>query len=395
MDPCSSNPNGKKKSSSARRVTEKKEKQHQLQLEFNAQQRWQRTHGGITSQSYRPRSGAGSAILGQVENEGEETGCRMSECWSPTSDVLGTTDSFRGTKAADRNFGVSLLGARPLGNIEKVLEYRTILNGKSVELRRVTASVEGPVEHLQVVNAPTGAPGVLPALIMRQSQSRQEAGNETGEKKSKRSNGKTPKGGGRRKLAIEQGTSVIPSGGPKPWLDYEGPPGQHAAVWNGNGKEKRQQKHKSRAYDQEPQEQDRDGARQYPDSYRLKHGKDKESSHSRQIQRLAMNGSQPCLMVATPGASASADIHLHYPQTRNESTIVSMDPNIETNTAKFIPIGGGITSTMDDFASNLFDQPFYGTDDTANAQNLLHSTRTSPQKTVSSSVGRQQSLPRS
>ena len=395
MDPCSSNPNGKK--SSARRTTERKEKQKQLQLEINAQQRWQQTHGGITSQSYKYKSGASSAISGQIENDGEDTGCRMSECCSPTSDILGKSSTFRGTKVQDRNFGVSLLGARPLGNIEKVIEYRTILNGQSVELRRVTASVEGPVEHLQVVNAPTGAPGInLPALIMRKSQFDQQAQSETGEKRTRRSNGKPLKVGGRRKSTTEHVASAIPSGVSKPWLDYEGPPGQHATVWNGHTKikEKQSQKHKLRTSDQGFQELDYDGAKQFPDSYRLKHVKEDQSSQSRQIQRLAMNGSQPCLMVATPGASASADIHLHYPQKHLDSTIVSMDPNIETNTAKLIPIGGGISSNIDEFSLNPFDHTFYRTDETANAQTLLHSARASPQKTVSSSASRKQSLPR-
>ena len=37
----------------------------------------------------------------------------------------------------------------PLGGIEKVLEYRPGSDGR-VELRRVTASAEGPIEHVQV-----------------------------------------------------------------------------------------------------------------------------------------------------------------------------------------------------------------------------------------------------
>ena len=136
MDPCSS---GNRKSS-AKRTIERKEKQQQIQLEFNAHQRWQQTHGGIVSQSQKTTRAAGvfSAVFGK--DEGENTGCRMSECCSPTSDILGITDHFRGTNTADKNLGLSLLGARPLGNIEKVLEYRTILNGKSVELRRSSSN---------------------------------------------------------------------------------------------------------------------------------------------------------------------------------------------------------------------------------------------------------------
>ena len=376
MDTCGS---GSKTKSSARRTLERKEKQQQLQLEFQAQQRWQQTHGGTISrkQSIKNRT-SGSSVFSSVfgNDEGVNTGCHVSECCSPTSDILGLNTSDK---------GLSLLGARPLGNIEKVLEYRTILNGKSVELRRVTASIEGPVEHLQVVNAPTGAPAAqLPALIMHQSQSNQQARGESGEKKSKRANGKGSKNGSRKKQAGEHGSAgFAPPGAQKPWLDYEGPPSQHAAVWNGSSvvKERKSQKQKTRGYSQEMQDQDPHLARRM--------------SHSRQIQRLAMNGSQPCLMVATPGVSASADIHLHYPQTRTaESTIVSMDPNNETNTAKFIPIG---SSNQDEFSRNVFDRSsFYRTDDnTANAQSLLHSTRNSPQKNIPSMSGRQQSLPRS
>ena len=388
MDSCSSN------KSSARRNNERKEKQEKLELEIKAQQRWQQTHGGIVSQTQRSKNGTFSALFGNDDDE--NTVChRLSECCSPTSDILGLTDPFRGTKANEKNLGLSLLGARPLGNIEKVLEYRTILNGKSVELRRVTASVEGPVEHLQVVNAPTGAQVALPALIMHQSQSAIQTKSDQGEKKSRRTNGKPSKTGSRRKSG-EQGPSAIPHGASEPWLDYEGPPGQHAAVWNGNAarKDKKHQKQKARFHGQEPQGQDPSSARKYVESYQSKHGKDEETSHRRQIQRLALNGSQPCLMVATPGASASADIHLHYPQSRTENTLVTMDPNIETNTAKFIPIGRGMSSNMDEFSPHIFDRSFYHSEDTANAQNLLHSTRTSPQKNMSSSYGRQQSLPR-
>ena len=133
---------------------------------------------------------------------------------------------------------------------------------------------------------------------------------------------------------------------------------------------------------------------QYQDKHRSRHSKKEDTSYSRQIRRLAMNGSQPCLMVATPGVSASADIHLHHPRDRDESRNIPMDPNFETNTAKYIPIGGGVTSSMDGFLSRPFEQPFYHTGDTANAQTTLHSKRGSPQKAVSSATVRQQSLPR-
>lgn len=58
--------------------------------------------------------------------------CRVSDCWSPTSDMD--------------------MGSRPLGGLEKVIEYRPVPNGHGIELRRVTASADGPVEHIQVVN---------------------------------------------------------------------------------------------------------------------------------------------------------------------------------------------------------------------------------------------------
>ena len=125
MDPCSSN-----KKSSAKRINDRKEKHQQLQLEINAQQRWKQTHGGVIPQTQRSRAGAFSSVFGNEEDEGEYTGCRVSECCSPTSDILGITDPFR--RSPEKNLGLSLLGARPLGNIEKVLEYRTILNGESV-----------------------------------------------------------------------------------------------------------------------------------------------------------------------------------------------------------------------------------------------------------------------
>ena len=40
--------------------------------------------------------------------------------------------------------------SRPLGGLEKVIEYRPVQNGHGIELRRITASKEGPVEHIQV-----------------------------------------------------------------------------------------------------------------------------------------------------------------------------------------------------------------------------------------------------
>ena len=60
--------------------------------------------------------------------------CRVSDCWSPTSDG-----------------DPCMVSSRPLGGIEKVIEYRPVPNGHGIELRRVTASADGPVEHIQVI----------------------------------------------------------------------------------------------------------------------------------------------------------------------------------------------------------------------------------------------------
>lgn len=61
--------------------------------------------------------------------------CRVSDCWSPTSDLENQPR----------------VSSRPLGGLEKVIEYRPVPNGHGIELRRVTASADGPVEHRQVV----------------------------------------------------------------------------------------------------------------------------------------------------------------------------------------------------------------------------------------------------
>lgn len=123
--------------------------------------------------------------------------CHVSECWTNPVEQAP-------------------FGARPLGTgIEKVLEYRTVRNGRSVELRRVTPSAQGPVEHIQVVQAK-------------------------------------------------------PEDSDLPWLDYEGHPAQVAATWSHS----------------EP---------------RARNG---------HYRKLAMNGSQPCLI-------NTSDEQTQYPERRS------------------------------------------------------------------------------
>ena len=76
----------------------------------------------------RPRSRA--SVQFEMDRPCSPSTCRVSDCWSPTSDLDPC--------------------GRPLGGLEKVIEYRTVPNGQSIELRRLTASSEGPVEHIQV-----------------------------------------------------------------------------------------------------------------------------------------------------------------------------------------------------------------------------------------------------
>ena len=86
----------------------------------------------------RPRSQ--SSVLQFDNRPCSPSTCRVSDCWSPTSDGLdpALTGSSRVTPS------------RPLGGLEKVIEYRPVQNGHGIELRRLTASKDGPVEHIQV-----------------------------------------------------------------------------------------------------------------------------------------------------------------------------------------------------------------------------------------------------
>ena len=51
-----------------------------------------------------------------------------------------------------------------MGGIEKVIEYRPVTNG-SLELRRITPSADGPVEHIDVVEPNVLMVSSLPTYI--------------------------------------------------------------------------------------------------------------------------------------------------------------------------------------------------------------------------------------
>ena len=146
----------------------------------------------------------------------------------------------------------------------KVIEYRTVPNsGGSVELRRVTPSVDGPVEHIDVVE-PVHMP--LDASGSRTSSrtSPRKWRSSLREKSSMTSSHRRPSSsastaGAGRSSAMATST---------PWLDFEGPPAQQHAWHNGNG-----------------------------------------GYGSTGHRRLAMNGSQPCLMVMSADQS---NAHMHH-----------------------------------------------------------------------------------
>ena len=87
----------------------------------------------------RPRSRSSIVQFPQAQNDQAQrpcspSTCRVSDCWSPTSDM-----------------DPCMVSGRPLGGLEKVIEYRPVPNGHGIELRRLTASADGPIEHIQVV----------------------------------------------------------------------------------------------------------------------------------------------------------------------------------------------------------------------------------------------------
>ena len=107
-----------------------------------------------------------------------------------------------------------------MGGIEKVIEYRTVPNsGGSVELRRVTPSVDGPVEHIDVVE-PVHMHDVT-------------RGNHVGET-SRASSRASPlkwrsslrdKSASNRRPSSSASTAGRGMTASTPWLDFEGPPG--------------------------------------------------------------------------------------------------------------------------------------------------------------------------
>ena len=104
------------------------------------QSRQQQLHQHPNPNSLRPRSSQSGSFLQFDNRPCSPSTCRVSDCWSPTSDGLDPALS-----ASQR-----VTPSRPLGGLEKVIEYRPVPNGHGIELRRITASKEGPVEHIQV-----------------------------------------------------------------------------------------------------------------------------------------------------------------------------------------------------------------------------------------------------
>ena len=80
--------------------------------------------------------------------------------------------------------------------------------------------------------------------------------------------------------------------GADPWLDFEGPPSQqHASLWTAA-------------------DTTRQLPRQHSDSMAPTHHQGGQTGQQ-QIKRLAMNGSQPCLMFDNPMLSAAAGDSMH------------------------------------------------------------------------------------
>ena len=111
------------------------------QQQSRQQQLHQQQH---QSSHHRPRSSQSGSFLQFDNRPCSPSTCRVSDCWSPTSDGLDPA----GLSASQQRVTPS----RPLGGLEKVIEYRPVQNGHGIELRRITASKEGPVEHIQVTS---------------------------------------------------------------------------------------------------------------------------------------------------------------------------------------------------------------------------------------------------
>ena len=99
----------------------------------------------------RPKSRSGSAIVQFEDEDNINTNVcgGVSECWNQNNDDIQPAPTPRGTTRRSQRLS-NPSRSRPMGGIEKVIEYRPVTNG-SVELRRITPSADGPVEHIDVV----------------------------------------------------------------------------------------------------------------------------------------------------------------------------------------------------------------------------------------------------
>ncbi len=90
----------------------------------------------------RPRSNTVSAVVSRRGRDEEDGRRAPSSCGGRVSDFFSPEPAGGAHPPAG--------SGRPLGGIEKVLEYRPVPNGRgAVELRRMTPSAAGPVEHIQ------------------------------------------------------------------------------------------------------------------------------------------------------------------------------------------------------------------------------------------------------
>ena len=115
-------------------------------MTFSFQMSHRRTQPG----QGRPKSRSGSAVVQFEEEDAINVNvCGVSECWNQSNDDVPPAPTPRGTSRRSQRLN-NPSRSRPMGGIEKVIEYRPVTNG-SVELRRITPSADGPVEHIDVV----------------------------------------------------------------------------------------------------------------------------------------------------------------------------------------------------------------------------------------------------
>ena len=119
--------------------------------------------------------------------------------------------------------------SRPMGGIEKVIEYRAVPNsGGSVELRRVTPSADGPVEHIDVVepvhmhDATRGHHVGETSRASSRASPRKWRSSLRDKSASQRRPSSSASTAGRGMTASTAGRGMTAS---TPWLDFEGPPG--------------------------------------------------------------------------------------------------------------------------------------------------------------------------